>query len=122
MEQFEIVPWMGLRYVSHKDKRGRNQLKLASKSNPLFWWKEHNDVKHQRLDVSSKPHNDYFDKANLKNAIYSFGALYILEMTLLQNVGTKNELEAFLNDGKLFRPRLQFATSADIDNMINDLF
>lgn len=121
MEQFEIEPWMGLCYVSYQDKKGRTQFKLAPNTKSLFWWKEHNDVKHQRLDVSIKTQNDNFGKANLKNVIYAFGALYILEITLLQNVGTKNDLEAFMNDGKLFQPRPRFVTSADIDSLFDNL-
>lgn len=120
MERLEIEPWMGLRYVASPDKRGRNQLKLAQNGRSLFWWKEHNEVKHQRMDASINIQDDNYSKANLKNVVYSFGALYILEIVLLQHVGTKNDLEAFMNDGRLFQPRPRFVASADIDSMFAD--
>ena len=72
------------------------------------------------MDASIKIQEDNYSKANLKNVVYSFGALYILEIVLLQHVGTKNDLEAFLNDGRLFQPRPRFVTSADIDSMFAD--
>lgn len=41
----------------------------VNSENP-YWWKSYNDVKHQR--------DKFFDKANLKNALNSVAALFIL--------------------------------------------
>ena len=40
-------------------------------NNP-YWWKSHNNVKHER--------NAYFKEANLKNTINAIGALYIINI------------------------------------------
>lgn len=47
------------------------------------WWKEYNDVKHNRFEN--------FKKANLGNVIYALAALYTLELNLLKLICTRDE-------------------------------
>lgn len=117
MEKIDIKPWMGLRYTISFGKKGKEGLKLTTKNNPLFWWTDHNEVKHQRMDLSNQRKSENYGKANLKNVIFSLGALYILETVLLQNLGTADELESFVNDSKLFQPRQRFITTGDLERM-----
>lgn len=48
------------------------------------WWLDYNKVKHARTSVDEKEQIQNYKLANLKNVIYALGALYILEMILLQ--------------------------------------
>lgn len=48
------------------------------------WWLDYNAVKHARTTIDEKAQIKNYKKANLKNVIYALGALYILNMILLQ--------------------------------------
>ena len=119
MEKTDINPWMGLRYIIRCNKNGEKILKLSKDKNPVFWWIDHNKVKHQRIDLNCQCQSGNYSRANLKNVIYSLGALYILEKVLLQRLGTVDDLESFIDDSKLFQPRPKFITSKDIDKLFN---
>ncbi len=87
-------------YVA-KDKSHRFRLK--DKSSIPSWWSDYNKVKHNRtsaVDGDSSKIN--YSKANLKNVSYAFTALYVLEVSFMEAVGTQNDLEAFSDFSKLF--------------------
>lgn len=57
-------------------------------------------------------------KANLGNVIEAFAALYILEKSYTEAVGTQNDLEAFADYSVLF-DKVENATSLDIEEILN---
>ena len=65
-----------------------------SKTGKLSWWKDYQKIKHER--------KDYYVKANLENAIYSVGALRILELYYMRtHSASKNHLAN--KNGPFFR-------------------
>lgn len=61
----------------------------------LFWWDNHNKIKHNR--------KDNFEKGNLKSLLYALGALYSLEIILLKNiVKDKQEMDIPSSKSKIF--------------------
>lgn len=78
----EIIPFKNWKY----QKKDGKKITLAEGAQNPFWWASYNSVKHGRTNVDE---NDIanFKKANLKNVIYSLGALYILEHFLLSTYG-----------------------------------
>lgn len=63
-------------------------------SGKLFWWKDYQKIKHER--------KDYYAKANLKNAIFSVGALRILELYYLR-MHSKNKNRLANKNGPFFK-------------------
>lgn len=67
-----------------------------SDTGKLFWWKDYQKIKHER--------QGYYTKANLKNAIYSVGALRILELYYLR-IHAKDKYILANKDGPFFKTR-----------------
>ena len=80
------------------DKNGtpRKNLKLRYE-NVIPWWKTYNAIKHQRVGLAANENNYY--RANQKNLISSFCALYILESLVAEMVGCSKGL----SESKCFR-------------------
>jgi len=85
----EIVPFKKWKY-----KNGTTKQKPIVYFDDTYktpqWWLAYNDVKHARTTVDEKEQIQNYKKANLKNVIYALGALYILNMILLQKFAGLN--------------------------------
>lgn len=85
----EIVPFKKWKY-----KKGTTKQKPIVYFDDTYktpqWWLAYNDVKHARTTVDEKEQIQNYKKANLKNVIYALGALYILNMILLQKFAGLN--------------------------------
>ena len=60
----------------------------------LLWWSDYQKVKHYR--------SDNYRKANLRNAIYSVGALRVLELYIIR-MNSENQIVLGNHDGPFFR-------------------
>lgn len=58
----------------------------------IVWWQQHNKVKHQRTNFLSDIGNT-FSYANLRNTLYSLGALYILNLCFIYKKCKDLEIE-----------------------------
>ena len=79
----EIVPFRKWKYKNGTTKEKPIVLFDDTYKTPQ-WWLDYNAVKHARTSVDEKAQIKNYKKANLKNVIYALGALYILNMILLQ--------------------------------------
>lgn len=80
-------------------------------------WDDYNKVKHLQTFYDEKNSTERnYTKANLRNVINAFAALYILEKSYMEAVGTQNNLEAFADYSVLF-DKVEYATSIDIDEL-----
>lgn len=79
----EIVPFRKWKY-----KKGTKKSKPIVYFDDTYktpqWWLDYNAVKHARTSIDKNEQIQNYKKANLKNVIYALGALYILNMILLQ--------------------------------------
>lgn len=67
----------------------------SNQYNSPNWWKQYNDVKHERLEN--------FRKANLKNVVNALAGLYTLELYLVKFIGDRDHERDVPNDiSKLF--------------------
>lgn len=96
----EVQPWKGFVTEKKPDINGIIRFVLASGSKTPPWWSAYNKVKHNRITLDSPSMN--YAKANLGNVVSAFAALYILEKALMDVVGTKDDLETFMNFSRLF--------------------
>jgi hypothetical protein len=59
------------------------------KYNSPFWWENYNSMKHRR--------DSEYSKANLKNLVYSFGALILINLYLILKIKNINDLRDLFN-------------------------
>ena len=74
----------------------------------LSWWKDYQKIKHER--------KEHYAKANLENAIFSVGALRILELYYLR-MHSENKNELANKDGPFFKTRYTNAVLFLSDNV-----
>ena len=98
-KEIEISPFTNWEYEISIGKKGQKNLRVVDDKPTIQWWKDYNDVKHQRTGLVSGTKN--FALANQKNLITSLAALYLLETTYIDfcmNEAPYNEI----NTSKLF--------------------
>lgn len=118
IDTYMISPWNNFRTETYIASNNSHRYRLSRDSCIPFWWSDYNKVKHNRtsaIDDSSTRIN--YSKANLKNVSYAFTALYVLEVSYMEAVGTQNDLEAFADFSKLFVKEARITTEE-----INRLF
>lgn len=71
------------------------------------WWQAYNDVKHQRMEINEKSKKPNYTKANLKNVLFAMAALYIIELTLYENLDGSHITEEYKMESKLFKSNLK---------------
>ena len=114
---YYISPWKNFRTETYTASNNSHRYRRSENSFIPFWWADYNKVKHNRtsaIDDSSTQIN--YSKANLKNVSYAFAALYILEVSYMETIGTQNDLEAFADFSKLFVKEKRMTTE-DIERL-----
>ena len=110
----KVRPWNAFRVEKYKDKKGSRRFRSVGDSTPA-WWSSYNKVKHNRISLSSRDgEGSNYAMANLGNVINALAALYLLEKTYMETVGTRDDLEAFFDQSRLFVER-SFVTTGNID-------
>ena len=97
-ESMELIPFDNWEYEWTITKDEKRRLKLVDGSQTPIWWKNYNDVKHQRIGLVAGTKN--FQLANQKNLISAFSALFLLESLYMSRI-TGNETIEF-EKSKLF--------------------
>lgn len=97
---YEVQPWKGFVTEQYENTKKAICYRNISGSQTPSWWREYNAVKHNRITINEQDTN--YEKANLGNVIKAFSALYILERALMDTVGTRDDLESFIDYSLLF--------------------
>lgn len=66
-------------------KMGKD-LRIVGQKKTIIWWRNYNDIKHQRIGLVSGKKN--FQIANQKNVVLSLAALFLLEWRYLNYINT----------------------------------
>lgn len=66
-------------------KMGKD-LRIVDQKQTIIWWRNYNDIKHQRIGLVSGKKN--FQLANQKNVVLSLAALFLLEWKYLNHINT----------------------------------
>lgn len=117
-ERIPIAPWKGFRVVKFQDSKHRTRYKLDVGSSIPKWWSGYNAVKHRRMEIPEGDAGPNYRKANLGNILSAFGALYILENLLLCASGTRDDLQRFIDDSRLFSDRQEAITASEIAEVL----
>ena len=75
-----IKPWEDIKFTLVKNK---DNDKYHPEGSAPFWWDAHNDIKHHRDEKSTDGWYNY-ERANLKNALYSMAALFQIEFYIYE--------------------------------------
>ena len=78
-----VVPFANWKYEWATSKDNKKYLKLATGCKTPTWWKNYNDVKHQRIGLITGTKN--LQLANQQNLISAFAALFLLEYRFIQS-------------------------------------
>jgi hypothetical protein len=93
-----VVPFGRWQYEWSITKDNKRKLKLVNGCQTPIWWKNYNDVKHQRIGLITGTKN--FTKANQHNLILAFSALFLLEYLFMSNNFT---IVPSIRNSKLFK-------------------
>lgn len=116
LDSFDITPWKNFLSQQYLDSRGK--IRYKSNSTIPKWWTEYNEVKHNRTSqISPEATKLNYTKANLKNVCYALTALYFLEIAYMNYLGTQNDLEAFINNSKIF-VKHEYATYSELEALV----
>lgn len=101
----EIKPWKSFRTEQYIAKDSSTRVRAVNNSVPS-WWSSYNKVKHNRISLAiQKNEKPNYSKANLGNLIYALGALYLLEKSYMESVGTQYDVESLFEQSSLFVKR-----------------
>jgi len=118
IEKIELQPWKNFRIEKIHDNAGRVNYRVVKGCEVPKWWSEYNKVKHNRIvttgDVISSIN---YPKANFGNVSNAFAALYILEKSFMDMVGTYDDLSCFMDFSNLFVRRKRY-TYAQMDELL----
>lgn len=110
----EVRPWKSFRVKQSTTKDNKKEVDAVNNSTPS-WWSDYNKVKHNRISLTIQNNKEpNYSKANLENLINALGALYLLEKSFMESIGTQDDIESFFDQSRLF-VKQRFVTSKDID-------
>ena len=92
-ELYVVKPFENCEYDEY-DKRLPNgkmgkDLRIVGQKTTIVWWRNYNDVKHQRIGLVSGKKN--FQLANQKNVVLSLAAVFLLEWTYMNHINTSGD-------------------------------
>lgn len=103
VDEIEIQPWQKFRVEKGLDKASRTIYRLVPGFQVPSWWSDYNKVKHNRiLSVENELNSTNYPKASFKNLYSAFAALYILEKSFMDMIGTEEDLSCFMDFSSLF--------------------
>ncbi len=62
---------------------------IVGKKTTIVWWRNYNDVKHQRIGLISGKKN--FLLANQRNLVLPLAALFLLEWTYMNHINVRDK-------------------------------
>lgn len=100
LDNIELIPWSSFKVEKYYDKKNHLRYRPQPGCSTPSWWSDYNKVKHNRTLITDSGSN--YSKANFKNVCCAFSALYVLEHSLLDMIGTTDDLQSFMNHSVLF--------------------
>lgn len=103
--EFILQPFLNWEYESYKDTKGRERLRYANGATKVIpWWKNYNDVKHQRIGLITGTKN--YSLANQLNLVTSLYGYHIVpQIDAMHRVHTFSSA-----DCPLLQPKLRVRT------------
>lgn len=100
-EEVRVSPWKDFGYEKYMAKDGSIRYRLLPGCKTPCWWKDYNDIKHKRTFAGDSGNANY-TKANLKNMILAYAALFTLESQFSEYLVSKGQPDYCMFESKLF--------------------
>ena len=104
-DDYQVQPWAKWELIKEtkNDKNGnpKTTYKLKDKLKHPSWWTAYNKSKHERTSPYNNSNINY-NRANLKNVVHSFAALFIMEILFLDYICQKENKSINISHSKLF--------------------
>lgn len=104
-DDYLIQPWGKWELIKDvkPDKNGKlkTTYKLKDKLKHPSWWTAYNKTKHERTSPYNN-NNINYNRANLKNVVSAFAALFIIETLFLNYICNKEKVNIEITPSKLF--------------------
>lgn len=97
-KEIMFIPWEKWMIEERRNKKGELYFAYSEKCGSPFWWNAYNSVKHARTTIDDGRVN--YQKANLKNVMYSLGALYVLHRLMMLKID--ENMYNFIEKSELF--------------------
>lgn len=97
---YTVIPWNNWKYERYSDKNNALRYRLIKGKETPFWWTAYNNVKHERTSLFKNGKMNY-TRANQKNLVYAFAALFVLERLYLDS--TTEDIEYAYGESALFQ-------------------
>lgn len=107
-----VVPWNGFRCKRKESGTdsggGKGKLAIDDVHPAPDWWHAHNDLKHARsvLLTDGEEIKQRWTNANQRNTVRAISGLYVLEMAMLESIGTDDDLDSLHDESALFNGRV----------------
>lgn len=115
-DSINLKPWESFRTETYYDTKKALRYRVSKGYKTPTWWSDYNNVKHNRIVSTSETNN--FRKANLGNLSSAFAALYTLEHSYMDMIGTVDDLQSFMDYSVLFIKRKKF-TYDEMEQLFN---
>lgn len=117
-DKIELQPWKNFRIEKVTNSTGRVNYRPVKGYEVPKWWSEYNKVKHNSIVATGSVINSTnYPKDNFGNVSNAFAALYILEKSFMDMVGTYDDLSCFMDFSNLFVRRKRY-TYAQMDELL----
>lgn len=104
-DDYKVIPWKNWILIKEikTDRNGKDKpsYKLKTGLKHPAWWTAYNKSKHERTSPYNNSNINY-NRANLKNVVSAFAALYIMEMLFIDYISGKEKSEVEYNKSVLF--------------------
>lgn len=117
LNEESLQPWIGFSVALDKTKNGKTIHKLTKNSKVPSWWSDYNSVKHTRTSLTTDGNGKInYTKANLGNLCNAMAALYTLEKSVMDSIGTRDDFDRFMDYSLLFVKETRY-TWAEMDQL-----
>ena len=100
-DDINLQPFENWEYEQYTDSSNRTRLRIVGGiKNVIKWWKNYNDVKHQRIGLVTGTKN--YILANQENLVLAFAALFLLEKLFLEWRISEEQYSGLINESQLF--------------------
>lgn len=100
-DEITLQPFENWEYEQYTDSSNRTRLRIVGGiKNVIKWWKNYNEVKHQRIGLVKGTKN--YILANQENLVLAFAALFLLEKLFLEWRIVEEQYNGSIDESRLF--------------------
>lgn len=100
-DDYEVQPWAKWDLEKNTKNKKNCTYRLKNNCKHPIWWTAYNKAKHERTSLYDKTNTNY-TRANLRNVVSAFAALFILENLCFEYISKKENVDIKRLQSSLF--------------------